>query len=396
MTRLIDARVALSIVLSALVLTGCGGEDTPKDTADTAGTVADGASTADTTVDAGSGGVDTLVVPDTGKPKDTAKAKMACGEMLSCTLGCLLGDAGKACRDACTADPEAGALDKLKAWQGCGVPLCDAATNTQAVEACQLDNCYDELGACADLGGGDADCTAATSCAASCSAGDVRCTIQCFETAAKDDLAATRDLRLCALKACAGLKDDAKSACIAANCATEIDTCRGETAFDCLQLSSCNARCATPKPGEFNDCGAFCTSFASDDGVALSGAYADCKLQCKGLLDSIGCVKEKCVDEVVACFGEGGDLTCQEINTCVSDECSGIGGDPVCISACLAKGKAGSKDAFIQYEGCLLGALTTEDAEKLGCTFPYDKSTCLPTIEGQYCGPMTTLCFSEQ
>jgi len=335
-------------------------------------------------------------VPDSNKPKDTTKANHTCGELLACTLGCPLGDTGKGCRDACVADPADGALAKLQTWQGCGVPLCDAATNTQAVEACQLENCFDALDACVGMGVGKAGCADATSCAAGCSAGDVLCTVHCYQNTAKAALTPMRDLRLCTMKTCAGLKDEAKSVCIAANCATEIDTCRGGDAFDCLALSACNAKCPTPKPGEFNDCSAFCKSFAGADGIAKHVAYAECKLQCKGAFDPSACIKEKCVDQVLACFGDTGDLTCQEINTCVWDDCDGIGGDPTCIAACIEKGKAGSKDAFVQYEGCLLDALMTEDAAKLGCAFPYDKSTCLPTIEGQYCGTITTLCFSEK
>lgn len=393
----------------ALALPACGGDDDKSETDTSATSDSTGGSDAlaDATGDTGgtqdtggskdTGGTqDTGGSKDTGGTQDTATVAPTCGEALLCGLSCPTGDKG--CQDACAKDLAAGDVTKLGAAGTCHVDLCGAVTEGAIAELnCDFAECYDKIDACAGFGAGDADCMATFTCVGACDNGDAACKLACYIGADAGATAAAKALRICADAKCDAKADvGTRAACIANNCAAELGTCTDGKAYDCIGSSYCTAHCPESLPNKPNTCASHCAALATEAARKAATDLSTCREQCVKAINPVGCWAEKCSTELGACFGAGGTETCQDIDNCVSENCDGVGGGYGCIKTCLDKGKAGSKDAFLQYEGCVAKNMDTKEAKIAGCEFPYDQATCLPVIKGQFCGNQSQNCFTDK
>lgn len=397
----------LLIAALTFALPACGGEES-KSESDAAATDATGASDALTDAGADTGGTadtggsndagskDTGGSTDTGSSTDTAAPAPTCGEALFCGMGCPDGD--KACQDACAKGLDSADVPKLGAIGACHVDLCGAVTEGAVAELnCDFAECYDKIDACAAFGAGDATCMATFTCVGACDNGDAACKLGCYVAADKGALAPAKALRVCADANCdAKMGAVARAACIAEKCGTALDTCTDGEAFTCVGSSYCTAHCPESLPNKPNTCASHCDAMATAAARKASADLVTCREQCVKAINPVACWAEKCSAELTACFGAGGTSTCQEIDNCVSQDCEGVGGEYSCIKTCLDKGKAGSKDAFLQYEGCVAKNMDTKEAKIAGCEFPYDQATCLPVIKGQFCGNQSQNCFTDK
>jgi hypothetical protein len=397
---------ALVLLTLAVSFTACGSDET-KSTEPTAAEDAAADATTDaigtdtTTVDssvADTAVADTAVtdtaVTDTGAT-DTAQPAPTCGESLLCGLGCPSGD--KACSDACAKGIDSADAAKLAAIASCHVDLCGAVTEGAVAELnCDFAKCYDKLDACMGFGAGELSCMDASVCIGGCVNGDAACKLDCMVQSNKASLATTKALRLCSDSCDTGLDDAARSACLVASCSTELDACTAGKAFTCREINVCTSHCEESLPIKPNTCFATCTAFGDVAARKTAGDLETCKALCVQAVNPVGCWGDKCGVELSGCYGAGGTVSCQGIDNCVSDKCDGVGGDATCIQDCVKTGKPGSQDAFVQYEGCVIKNMQTKEAKTAGCEFPYDQSTCLPVIKGQYCGNQSQNCFTDK
>lgn len=397
----IRLEVAVVSLLALVALGGCGTDEAKTDddvaASDSASQDVVDASKTDTAAQDTAVGTDTST--DTGAKTDTADAVVApptCGEALHCALKCPVAD--KACKDACAKDLVAADVSKLKAVGDCHVELCGAVTEGAVAELnCDFDKCYDTIDACAGFGAGESSCDAAFVCVGACENGDAACKLACSVAAGNTSKAQVRKLRVCSDANCSAKLDPiARAACIAKGCAPEVEACLAGAAYNCVRATACFSHCPDSLPNKPNTCGSACISLAGGGAATAFGALSVCREQCNQVTNPVGCWAEKCQPELAGCFGSGGTETCQDIDNCVSDDCDGVGGTFACIETCLDKGKPASKDAFIQYEGCMAKNMDSKEAKIAGCSFPYDQATCLPPIKGQFCGNQSQNCFTDK
>lgn len=398
LSRLQNSTVACSVplvLLAALAFgtAACGGGDA----AATDTTVADSATdaTSDTvteTVDtqdvADSSGTDTTV-PDTA---DTTSTGDPCASLVACAVKCpAKGDA--ACLTNCAAKGSATAKAALASYNDCVVAECADATETQARNACGLQQCWEPLAACAGLGQGDWDCVDTGACAAQCVTGDLPCQFACMQGGTKEAAAGYAGVSACILANCGTKQPGAQTdECIAASCAGAAQTCTANGGLDCLESESCLSHCPEFLPSKPNHCPAVCNLVTGAGAKAIRDSYEACAATCDTKTNKFACIVETCTAEQQACFGGTGADTCQMVYNCVKADCDGVGGTPACVRACLDKGSAAAQDAFVQYEGCLLNQMDTTAAQTYGCAFPYDEVTCIKQVAG-YCSPEYAACF---
>lgn len=397
----LPALLTASLIVAAAALSACGGEDaTPaKDTTSATDTSADadsaagsdaaGSDSASTGSD--SAGADTTTLPDTAVA-DTASGK-PCADLIPCAMACPMGAERAKCLGECAKQASPAAQSDFGALGACAADLCKDATTTVAVNSCIADKCLDKLAKCGDWGG-NLGCLDAVQCTARCGLSDDLCRAECLAAASKEAAPAAAAVVGCAGSKCGSANSaEAFASCVAANCAAPTATCKGP-GLDCTGLFGCQAKCPTPVPGKPNACLALCTQLATEDSVAKNQKLAACKESCQGAINKAECIAKDCQPDRIGCFGEGGGDICQSINTCVVDKCQGIGGDPKCVAACVAKGKTYDKEAFLTYEGCILQKLEEPEAETLGCSFPYDLNTCIGSLKG--CNNQYQGCFKPQ
>ncbi len=331
-----------------------------------------------------------VIVP----PKDTAAPGLACIDLLACASACpaVAAGADNPCAKVCGAQGTAAATAALDAFGSCTVSLCADVTETHARIACSWSKCFDKMSACGEFGTGAIACGSTAACFERCLPGDFTCRYGCLQNATKEGAASFKDLGACVQGKCGAIAEgQAKAACIASNCVSEANACKG-AGFDCLGEQACLAKCPVPLPNKPNTCEGMCGMLASGAGTTASDAYINCQTQCAGSINIPDCVKTKCGAQQTACFAGSGTQSCQTVYNCVKDKCDGIGGDEACIAGCLADGTAPAKDAYIQYEGCILKLLGTQQAKRAGCVFPYDETTCLGPIK-DLCSNQSNACF---
>lgn len=329
------------------------------------------------------------------QPKDVVVvADQGCAAVLPCAAACapVAAGADNPCIKACTAQATAAAKTALDAVGACAVSLCADATETHGRMACIWTKCYDKLSTCGEFGAGTATCGSTAACFERCLPGDLSCRYGCLHSAAKESASTFKDLAACVESKCGALGDgDAKAACIASSCQTQANTCKG-AGFDCLAEQACLAKCPVPLPNKPNSCQGMCDVLSSTQGKTESDAYLTCQKKCAGSINIPDCIKIKCPGEQNACFDGAGKSSCQVVYNCVKDKCQGIGGDEACITGCVEEGTPAAKDGYVQYEGCILKLLDTQQAKRADCTFPYDESTCLGQIKG-LCSNQSNACF---
>ncbi|MSP91531.1 MAG: hypothetical protein EXR79_06980 [Myxococcales bacterium] len=381
--------------LTALTLlaAACGEDAKPAPTADaTAGTGDLAATPKDGAGDAATAVADSATADVLVKPKEVAAPSKACPEVLACAGACADGDAK--CTAACAADGADAAKADFKAYTDCAVQLCADATDTTSRRACIWTKCFDKLAKCGELGQGELNCAATAGCAARCTLGDVGCALKCGRLAAKDGVTAWKDLAACGEGKCGKELDGAKrAACMAANCKTELDVCKG-AGWDCVGTSACLARCPTPLPTKPNACAPICALFATPAGLTVQEGYAKCKTQCAGSRD-LNCPKQKCGAQQAACFPDSGNDLCPAVYNCIKKDCQGLGGKASCIVNCWKAATGAAKDAFLHFEGCMTSALESTIAANQGCEFPYDEQTCISQVKG-LCNSEAAFCFKAQ
>ena len=134
--------------------------------------------------------------------------------------------------------------------------------------------------------------------------------------------------------------------------------------WGCLGGTACQARCPASLPGKPNDCSGYCDVLTDAVGLAQEATYAACKsANCSAMLNKFTCWHDKCATEQAACFGSSGAGTCMDVFKCVAGKCQGLGGDPACVTGCLADSDAQAKDAWVHYEGCFLSHLDSAQAQ---------------------------------
>jgi hypothetical protein len=390
-----STHLRLIVVAFALGTVACGGGDGDAAAPDT--TVADSAT--DTTSDAVTDIADTLDVADslgtdTQSPDaaDTAPTGDPCSALVACAVKCpAKGD--DACLTNCVAKGSTTAKAELATYNDCVVAECADATETQARNACGLQQCWEPLSACAGLGQGDSDCMDTAACAAQCVTGDLPCQFTCLQGGTKDAAVGYAGISACILANCGTKQPGAQTdECIATSCANAAAACTAEGGLDCLESESCLSHCPAFLPSKPNHCPAVCDLVTSAGAMAIRDSFEACKATCDTQTNKFACVVKTCTVEQQACFGGTGVDNCNMVYNCVKAECEGVGGSPACVRACLDKGTAAAQDAFVQYEGCLLNQMDTTAAQTYGCAFPYDEVTCIKQVAG-YCSPEYAACF---
>ena len=383
-----SASLILTLALSAVACGGDEKEDTPANDA----AVTDGG--ADVAQDAGTPDTGT---PDVGTkdsgPKDVAKPKKTCSEALGCLLEC--SEARGSCSDKCQTDLGDGVAAKLTAIANCRAKHCATASGDTAAVTCALEKCFAEFDGCMAYGGGTDDCMTTAVCAGGCVLGDIGCTIECLAIGAKDLAAKASALKVCADNKCAAGEAVDMPACVTESCSAETKACAPAAALDCALLSGCLAKCPPSKKTESNHCAGYCGAFADPAALALRNAYEQCKEQCNLAINPVGCVIDKCGNEQQACYTEVGIENCQIVYDCVVKDCGGIGGDAACITKCVKQGSASAQDAYLHWEGCILLNLHRDEADTVGCEFPYNQTKCINYISGNFCGNQTSSCFTS-
>lgn len=389
-----------AILLAAACAVGCGddpaptpqGGDTTTADAAAADTAADAAATDSGSSDSGANVTD--AVADSAVAPDVAAPSSPCGDLLGCALACAPGGGWKACAADCAKTGSEAAKAQLQETAACVAELCADATSTGALVGCAANQCYDKLAGCGKWSG-TWTCAQTMGCATRCPLNDDACRTACLSSAAP---AAAKDygaVARCAAKSCAGSANPAAyAACAASQCAEPLQACKGD-GFDCVQLAGCKAKCPTSLPNKPNACLDFCDLFSTATAVTQDDAYTACKDSCKGARGGgPECIAKQCSETRLACFPDNGTDTCAKIYKNVVDKCGGIGGDPACIDAEVAKGSSLAKEAFLTYEGCVQIQLKTEVAETSGCSYPYDQKTCIDVLTG-YCGSAGPTCFKQ-
>ena len=385
------AATALMLTASSL---GCGTEEATSPATDTA----TGADTSQGDTKDGSAGTDATTadsaIPDTttadtASPKDVANGK-GCAELIPCAMACPVGAERAKCLGDCAKTGTAAAQTDFNALGGCAADLCKDATNTVAANSCIAGKCLDKLSKCGSWGG-KWTCLDTVQCSARCALGDDVCRALCLENASAESAPKAAAVISCAGMKCGGaVNGETFAACVAAGCAEPLGACKGP-GLGCAELFGCQAKCSTPAPGKPNACVPLCAQLATSESIAKFEKLAKCKESCQGAINKAECIAKDCQPDRIGCFGEGGSEICQAINTCVIDKCQGIGGDPSCIAACVAKGKTYDKEAYLIYEGCISQKLQEAEAITLGCNFPYDRNTCIGSLKG--CSNQYQGCF---
>ncbi len=396
-SRAVATLLSVSVLTFTAFLPGCGSEETKEPAADaaadtTAGdaTPADAKDTATGTDAAASdlAGADTAGT-DAASPADIATGK-GCADLIPCAMACPMGAERAKCLGDCAKAGTAAAQGDFAALGSCAADLCKDATNTVAANSCIADKCLDKLSKCGSWGG-KWSCLDTAQCAARCALGDDVCRASCLANASAESAPKAAAVIGCAGMKCSGaVSGEAMAACVAAQCEAPIGGCKGP-GLNCTDLFGCQAKCPTATPGKPNACLAWCGQFATPESIAKHQKLADCKQSCQGAINKAECIAKDCQPDRIGCFGEGGTEICQAINTCVIDKCQGIGGDPSCIAACVAKGKTYDKEAYLTYEGCISQKLEEPEASTLGCSFPYDLNTCIGSLNG--CNNQYQGCF---
>jgi hypothetical protein len=392
-----------SCLVLALAASGCsddggGGDDNEDDAGvvdagggtDGAGEDDSGGGAADTgggTTDTGGGTTDTGGGNDAAAP--TGKS---CDSTIRCIWGC---DGDAACETACEDAASDGAKGSLAAWEDCAVDVCSDVTETDASLFCALgnDTCFAGLRGCANFRGDARSCMEGTTCITSCPVGDRVCQLDCLGGLEDDDQAKALDYWICRVEQCGDLEvgSEAKAACFADKCSAEATACAG-TAFDCSQLTACKEYCREPLGTSKSDCPDACRAMA--DATAISGfdAYASCQTKCEAAQKEFECWKDTCGTEQSACFPAFGTDSCTDILTCVYNECwDNFDNSPACIEECKKEATTVASESFTLYEACFRKALDNDEAEDLGCEFPYDVNTCVGGLsifcqqQGSYC-----------
>lgn len=396
-SRALSTLFLATAVISAAWLPGCGGEETKEPTADSSGDSAAGDASQSDAKD-GAAGTDAAISDSTGSdtagtdtanPPDIAAGK-GCADLIPCALACPMGAERVKCLGDCAKAGTAAAQTEFSALGSCAADLCKDATNTVAVNSCIADKCLDKLGKCGGWGG-KWSCLDTAQCTARCTLGDDGCRANCLANASAEAAPKAAAVVGCAGMKCSGAATaEAFAACVAAQCEAPIGTCKG-TGLTCTDLFGCQAKCPVAAPGKPNACLSWCGQLAGADSIAKHQKLAACKESCQGAINKAECIAKDCQPDRIGCFGEGGTAICQAINTCVIDNCQGIGGDPACIASCVAKGKTYDKEAYLTYEGCITQQLEGPEASKLGCSFPYDRNTCIGSLHG--CNNQYQGCF---
>ncbi len=382
----------------ALLGSACGTEEKKDDTTKDSGsggtdaTDAGADTVADTAAPKDAGKPDTGP-KDAGKPKDTAKPKKGCSAALNCLLSC--SSATGTCANKCQENLADGVADTLKAIVDCRAKECADAKGDVAGVSCAIDKCLDKYDACLTFGSGASNCLDTSICAAGCVLGDLDCTIDCLGQGDKDIAAKAASLKVCADDKCASGEAVAMPGCVTDSCADDVKACADGTNFDCAQLSSCVAKCPPNKKIEPNHCSTYCRVYSQEKALDILDKYDACKEACNLVTNPVGCVLDKCSKEQNACYIDVGSENCQTVYDCVVKDCQGIGGDTACITKCIKKGSASAQDAFLHWEGCVLLNLNRDEAQTVGCAFPYDQQTCINYISNHFCGNKASHCFTS-
>lgn len=386
--------MATTTLTLALLLLGCGGEEAKEPAADTtAGADASQADSKDGAAgtDASSSDAatsDTAVV-DTTAPSDAVTGK-GCTELIPCAMACPVGAERAKCLGDCAKLGTAAAQTDFNALGACAADLCKDVTNTVAANSCIAGKCLDKLAKCGAWGG-KWSCVDTAQCSARCGLGDDLCRANCLANADAASAPKAAAVISCAGMKCSGaVTGESFAACVADQCAESINVCKGP-GLTCTALFGCQAKCSTPAPGKPNACVALCGQLAAAESIVKYQKLASCKETCQGAINKAECIAKDCQPDRIGCFGEGGTEICQSINTCVIDKCQGIGGDPSCIAGCVEKGKTYDKEAYLAYEGCIAQKLEEPVARTLGCSFPYDRNTCIGSLNG--CNNQYQGCF---
>jgi hypothetical protein len=399
----------LALCACAALLSACGGAD-DDDKADSAaadggagdagagdGAGADAAKTDASGADAAktdTSGADTSAA-DTAKA-DTAGPAPTCGDALTCAASCQSDDA--ACLKACRGGLAAAETGKLDAIDACRVDLCGAVTEGAVAEVnCAFAKCYDALDACVGFGAGEADCADTARCIGACVHGDAICKLACLRAADQGAVASAKALRVCGDGQC-DLKAPAaeRAACLAAQCGGELAACVDAGPQTCRWSNYCAAHCPESTSVKPNACVSTCLALAGDAARGQHIALDACRVQCVQETNPTACVASKCGGELSACYGVGSTKSCQDLDTCASEQCEGVGAPFTCLEGCVKDGKPGSQDAFLHFEGCLVKNMDSKEAKLAGCSFPYDLATCLPIIKGHFCSNQTQNCLIDK
>jgi hypothetical protein len=229
-------------------------------------------------------------------------------------------------------------------------------------------------------GGGEGTlCELILDCAQGCD-GEEGCVSTCATGQPESAAAKFEAVASCAdASRCADLSDEA---CLAENCAAELDACSA-VEVSCRDILFCRLGC-------FDEA---CQQACEDD-VTGSGAEQLAALdQC---LDAI-CTKPisneclsqgiepsgDCVAEGIACLPEDGNKACPLVTDCLT-LCAP--GDVACEDACLNDGSRDAQVVAIPFYQCLQDSC------------PYDggyEETCVLAAQNQFCGSAWAVCFDQ-
>ncbi|MSQ81638.1 MAG: hypothetical protein EXR77_01810 [Myxococcales bacterium] len=384
---------ASAALCACVVATGC--ED-PKATTTAAADSADVAPTdaaKDTSADTATTGADAAT------PQDLAQAPevdmgLECKEIQPCLAKCLADKDFGACWTTCGKDGTSATKTKVGTIGTCAQKYCYGKAPGSARFGCLASKCFESLAACGEWSG-SGSCSQSAGCVARCTFGDDACRLACLPKVSSAEVGKFGALTTCGAEKCYSLAtSDEVAACIVTQCGTELGACKGE-GWNCTQLATCHAKCPPPTGDKPNSCQQICTIFAVADAVDKEKALVDCKSQCNGVLDKTKCIADTCKDKRVACFVDDGTENCNMIFKCINESCKGIGGDAGCIAKCVNKGNAQAKEGWVYYEGCMTLTLESDQAKLAKCSFPYNLSTCINSING-FCSGQHDGCFKPQ
>jgi outer membrane murein-binding lipoprotein Lpp len=260
----------------------------------------------------------------------------------------------------CSSDPAESSTPDA----GIDASTSDADASTSDADASTSD--ADASTADADASDGDViitpeelTCLELADCFYAC-AGDTECITGCHDEASETASADFTAVMACLAEAqlpCTIDESVLDFRCAYEECAEHIGSCAAsepedlEDELNCIELGMCIAQC------EGEGCEDACRAQASEHAIVLLDAMIDCSIDpenvsaCEAEADPGACLYERCKSYADACNEHGGEsegYSCEQILSCMDDECSNM----VCSFSCLEKGSEdGKADVLIAFDG---------------------------------------------
>ena len=235
---------------------------------------------------------------------NTTGGSLTCGQIVACNGNCASGDT--ACSDGCVTQGSGNAQNQFTAYKGCISAICKGFVDAGKVNdamACIFNNCFDVQSAC--VGSGSATCSATNTCMSSCS-GAAPCVDNCNKSASKTGGLGYYTLQGCIDANCAGQSGDSLIDCAKTQCTSGFVGCfspigAGAILSSCLQIATCEAKCASSDVLCAKACKAQGTAQAQADVDAfVTCRDSQCALYCPGSNCTL-CLAQYCPNETDAC-----------------------------------------------------------------------------------------------